>query len=227
MRVLIVEDNKRLAESLGDILKNLRYETDVSLEGTEGYERLMSGLYDGMILDVMLPGMDGLTLLREARKKGCQTPILMLTAKSDTEDKVAGLESGADYYLTKPFDKDELTAALKAVMRRGGEMVPDVLRFGDICLDQSTYCLEKGKKSIRLGRKEYEVLRILMNHKGSVVSKETLLLKIWGNDGEAVDNNVEIYISFLRKKLDFLKAAASIVTARHLGYYLDDGKGKG
>lgn len=223
MRILIVEDNRRLAESLQDILKKLRYETDVCLNGTDGYARMVSGLYDGVILDVMLPGMDGITLLREARNRRCQTPVLMLTAKSDTEDKVNGLESGADYYLTKPFDKDELTAALKAILRRGGELVPDVLSFGDIRLNQSTYCLEREGKSIRLGKREYEVLRILMNHKGAVVSKELLLLKIWGNDGEAVDNNVEIYISFLRKKLDFLKAETAIVTARHLGYYLREG----
>ena len=222
MRILIVEDNKRLAVSLRDILKNLRYEADISLDGTEGYEQIMTGLYDGVILDVMLPGMDGLTLLREARKRGCRTPVLMLTAKSETEDKVAGLEGGADYYLTKPFDKEELAAALKAILRRGGEIIPDVLSFGDISLDQSSYCLEKGGKSIRLGKKEFEVMRILMHYKGNIVPKETLLLKIWGNDGEAVDNNVEIYISFLRQKLNFLKASAGIATARHVGYYLEE-----
>lgn len=133
---------------------------------------------------------------------------------------MAGLESGADYYLTKPFDKDELTAALKAVLRRGGDLIPDVLTFGDIRLNQSTYCLERGEKTIRLGKREFEVMQILMAHKGAVVSKETLILKIWGNDGEAVDNNVEIYVSFLRKKLDFLKAETGIATARSLGYYL-------
>ena len=224
MRILIIEDNKRLAESLCDILKHLRYESDICLNGNEGYTQLMSGLYDGAILDVMLPGMDGITLLRKARKLQCTTPVLMLTAKCETEDKVAGLEGGADYYLTKPFDTDELAAALRAILRRGGEFVPDILSYGDITLNQSTYCLEKGGKSIRLGKREFEVLRILMNHKGAVASKELLLVKIWGNDSDAVDNNVEIYISFLRKKLDFLKAKTSIVTARHLGYYLSDGK---
>lgn len=223
MRILIVEDNRRLGESLRDILKSARYESDISGDGREGYERLMSGLYDGVLLDVMLPGMDGITLLKEARKKGCSTPVLMLTAKSETEDRVEGLESGADYYLTKPFDAGELLAALKAILRRGGELLPQVLTFGDIRLNQSTFCLEKGPKSIRLGKREYEVLQILMHHKGAVVSKETLLLKIWGNDGEAVDNNVEIYISFLRKKLDFLSAKTAILTARHLGYYLSEG----
>ncbi len=223
MRILIVEDNERLAESLRDIAGRLRYEADICLNGEEGYELVMSGLYDGIILDVMLPGMDGLTLLRRARERNCRTPVLMLTAKSETEDKVAGLESGADYYLTKPFDKDELTAALKAVLRRGGEIIPDVLAFGDIRLNQSTYCLERGERGIRLGKREYEVMRILMHHRGAVVSKETLILKIWGNDGEAVDNNVEIYISFLRKKLNFLKAETEIATARQLGYYLTGG----
>lgn len=226
MRILIVEDNRRLAESLRDILGKLRYEADVCLDGAEGYELVMGGLYDGVILDVMLPGMDGLTLLKRARAAGCGTPVLMLTAKSETEDKVEGLMGGADYYLTKPFEKDELAAALKAVLRRGGELVPDILSFGDIRLNQSTYCLERGERDIRLGKREFEVMRLLMLHKGAVASKELLLLKIWGNDGEAVDNNVEIYISFLRKKLNFLKAQVSIATARQLGYYLERGEGR-
>ena len=224
MRILIVEDNRRLAESLGDILKSARFESDISYDGREGYERLMSGLYDGVLLDVMLPGMDGITLLKEARKRGCSTPVLMLTARSETEDRVEGLESGADYYLTKPFDTEELLAALKAILRRGGELLPQVLAFGDIRLNQSTFCLEREGKSIRLGKREYEVLRILMSARGSIVSKETMIVKIWGDEGEAVDNNVEIYISFLRKKLNFLKAKTAIVTARHLGYYLRQGE---
>ena len=223
MRILIVEDNRRLAESLQDILRRQGYEADVSLDGAEGYQQVMSGRYDGVILDVMLPGMDGISLLREARARGCTVPVVMLTARSETEDKVRGLESGADYYLTKPFDKDELTAALKAVLRRSGEMVPDVLEFGDIRLNQSSYILERGEKSIRLGKREYEVMRILTCARGAVVSKETMILKIWGDDGDAVGNNVEIYVSFLRKKLNFLKAETGIATARHLGYYLTEG----
>lgn len=225
VRILIVEDNERLAESLQDILGRQRYEADVSLDGTEGYERVMSGLYDGVILDVMLPGMDGISLLRKARAGGSRVPVVMLTARSETEDRVRGLESGADYYLTKPFDKEELLAALKAVLRRGGELIPDVLEFGDIRLNQSTYSLEHGSRSIRLGKREYEVMRILVAARGGVVSKETMILKIWGEDGDAVDNNVEIYISFLRKKLDFLRTETSIATARHLGYYLEKGGG--
>lgn len=222
MRILIIEDNQKLAEALRDVLRQERYEADTVGDGEEGYELLCSGLYDGAILDVMLPGMDGITLLRGARKQGCRVSVLMLTAKSETEDKVEGLSAGADYYLTKPFETRELLAALKAILRRGGDFRQEVLSFGDISLDQSTYSLMKGEKGIRLGRKEYEVMRILMSSGSAIVSKETLLLKIWGSEGEAMDNNVEIYISFLRKKLAFLRAEARIVTVRNLGYHLSE-----
>lgn len=127
MRILVVEDNEKLGESLKDILEHLRYEADVSLNGEEGYEMVMSGLYDGIILDIMLPGMDGMTILKKARAGGIKTPVMVLTARSETEDKVEGLMSGADYYLTKPFDKEELAAALTAILRRGGDMIPHVL----------------------------------------------------------------------------------------------------
>ena len=222
MRILIIEDNQKLAEALRDVLRQERYEADTVGDGEEGYELLRSGLYDGAILDVMLPGMDGITLLRGARKQECRVPVLMLTAKSETEDKVEGLSAGADYYLTKPFETRELLAALKAILRRGGDFRQEVLSFGDISLDQSTYSLMKGEKRIRLGRKEYEVMQILMGSGSAIVSKETLLLKIWGSEGEAMDNNVEIYISFLRKKLTFLRAEARILTVRNLGYHLSE-----
>lgn len=222
MRILIIEDNQKLAEALRDVLRQERYEADTVGDGEEGYELLRSGLYDGAILDVMLPGMDGITLLRGARKQGCRVPVLMLTAKSETEDKVEGLSAGVDYYLTKPFETRELLAALKAILRRGGDFRQEVLSFGDISLDQSTYSLMKGEKGIRLGRKEYEVMQILMGSGSAIVSKETLLLKIWGSEGEAMDNSVEIYISFLRKKLTFLRAEARIVTVRNLGYHLSE-----
>lgn len=217
MRVLIVEDNRRLAESVHDILKH-RYDCDICGDGIMGCCLLSDGGYDAAVLDLMLPGMDGISMLREARKKGCSTPVLILTAKSSTEDRVLGLESGADYYLTKPFDMQELLAVMKTILRRRGEMIAECLSLGNISLNQADYTLGSAETRIRLGKKEYDILRILMINRDMVVSKDTLLLKVWGNDTEAVENNVEIYISFLRKKLEFLKADAVIVTIRKLGY---------
>lgn len=229
MRILIVEDNERLAESIQDILKQIWFEADICTDGVMGQMQMMEGIYDAVILDVMLPGKDGITILQEARAKGLRVPVLMLTAKSEVEDKVAGLESGADYYLTKPFDKKELLAVVRTVVRRQGEIVADRMRYGNLTLDQADYCLVGPEKRIQLGKKEYEVMRILMMHKEMVVSKETILRKVWGNDSDAVENNVEIYISFLRKKLEFLKADVMIVTMRNFGYHLarkeEGGKG--
>lgn len=217
MRVLIVEDNRRLAESIHDILKH-RYDCDICADGITGCCLLSEGGYDAAVLDLMLPGMDGISILREVRKKGGSIPVLVLTAKSSVEDRVLGLESGADYYLTKPFDMQELQAAMKAILRRRGEIITECLSLGNISLNQGDYTLNGSGTSIRLGKKEYDIMRILMINRDIVVSKDTLLLKVWGNDAEAVDNNVEIYISFLRKKLEFLKADAAIVTIRKLGY---------
>lgn len=218
-----MEDNERLAESIQDILKQIWFDADICTDGTSGFYQMTEGAYDAVILDVMLPGKDGIAILREARAKGCRVPVLMLTAKSEIEDKVAGLESGADYYLTKPFDKQELLAVIKSVVRRKGEILPERLTYGDLSLDQATYCLSGSEKSIQLGKKEYDVMWILMSNREMVVSKETLLFKIWGSGSDAVENNVEIYISFLRKKLKFLKTNVSIVTMRHFGYRLECG----
>ena len=153
--------------------------------------------------------------------------MLILTARSETEDRILGLESGADYYLTKPFDMQELLAVMKTILRRRGEMIPECLNLGNISLNQADYTLKGQEKSIRLGKKEYDILRILLVNRDMVVSKETLLSKVWGSDGEAVDNNVEIYISFLRKKLEFLKADVVIVTIRRLGYRITEKNGGG
>lgn len=217
MRVLIVEDNKRLAESVRDILKHW-YDCDICGDGSTGCCLLSEGGYDAAVLDLMLPGMDGIALLREARSRGCSTPVLILTARSEIEDRILGLESGADYYLTKPFDMQELLAVMKTIMRRRGELIPDCLNLGNISLNQADYTLKGPGRSIQLGKKEYDIMRILMVNRDMVVSKDTLLLKVWGNDAEAVENNVEIYISFLRKKLEFLRADVMIVTIRKLGY---------
>lgn len=226
MRVLIVEDNMRLAESIRDILKHW-YDCDICGDGNTGYFLLTDGGYDAAVLDLMLPGMDGITLLKKARKSGCFVPVLILTARSETEDRILGLESGADYYLTKPFDMQELLAVMKTILRRRGEMIPECLNLGNISLNQADYTLKGPEKSIRLGKKENDILRILLVNRDMVVSKETLLSKVWGSDGEAVDNNVEIYISFLRKKLEFLKADVVIVTIRRLGYRITEKNGGG
>lgn len=220
MRVLIVEDNIRLAQSIQDILKQIRYDSDICTDGISGSYQLREGAYDAVVLDLMLPGKDGITLLKEAREQGCRIPVLILTAKSEVEDKVRGLESGADYYLTKPFDKQELLAVMKAVIRRRGELLPDSLVFCDLTLNQNDYTLSGPEKSIQLGKKEYDILQILMRNHDRIISKETLLLNVWGSQSEAVENNVEIYISFLRKKLAFLNVWVSIVTIRNLGYRL-------
>lgn len=220
MRVLIVEDHLRLAQSIQDILKQIWYDSDICTDGISGSYQLREGAYDAMILDLMLPGKDGITLLREAREQGCRIPVLILTAKSEVEDKVRGLEGGADYYLTKPFDKQELLAVMKAIVRRRGELLPDCLTFCDLSLNQGDYTLSGPERSIQLGRKEYDILRILMQNHNQIISKETLLLNVWGSQSEAVENNVEIYISFLRKKLAFLKAHVAIITIRNLGYRL-------
>lgn len=220
MRVLIVEDNIRLAQSIRDILKQIWYDSDICTDGVSGACQLKTGSYDALILDLMLPEKDGLTLLREARDQGCQIPVLILTAKSETEDKVRGLECGADYYLTKPFDKKELLAVMKAIVRRRGELLPDCLTFCNLSLNQGDYTLSGPEKTIQLGRKEYDILRILLQNHDRIISKETLLSNVWGSQSDAVDNNVEIYISFLRKKLAFLKVHVAIVTIRNLGYRL-------
>lgn len=146
MRILIIEDNRRLAEAVQDILKQLWYDSDIFTDGNSGYDAMTAGLYDAAILDIMLPGKDGLTLLREARSAGCCIPVVLLTARSETEDRIAGLDSGADYYLTKPFDNNELLAVIKAVTRRRGEILPDCLTYGNLSLDQSTYCLSGPEK---------------------------------------------------------------------------------
>ncbi len=219
MRILIVEDNERLAESIRDILKH-RYDCQICNDGETGACLLKDGNFDGAILDVMLPGKDGISIIRELRQNRNSMPVLMLSARSDTYNRVLGLESGADYYLTKPFDVSELVAVMGALTRRKGEVMPAVLTYGNISLNQGDFTLQGPEGSIRLGKKEYEIMRILMSSREIVIPKETLLLKVWGNEREAVENNVETHISFLRRKLEFLDADIEIRTLRKLGYRL-------
>lgn len=221
MRALIVEDDRALARTLGEMLKSAHFESDICNDGESGLDNGLSGAYDLIVLDIMLPKKDGFSIARELRAAKIDTPILMLTARTETGDKVRGLDSGADYYLTKPFEMSELLACVRALTRRQGEVVMDELTFGDLTLNLSTCDLCYGDKKVRLGKKEFSIMRIFMANGAAIVSKETLINKVWGFESDAEDNNVEVYISFLRKKLAFLKAPVQIATLRKFGYRLE------
>ena len=223
MRILIVEDEKRLAGTLQDLLRRQGYTADVCYDGISGLDNARSDIYDLLVLDAMLPGMDGFSLLRKLRAGGHAVPVLMLTARSDLSDRVQGLDCGADYYLTKPFEPDELLACIRSLLRRGGgeAKTDDAIAFGDLRLEPGTFQLSCGERSLRLSRREYDMLELLLRSQGRVVPKEQLLLKVWGYDSDAEDNNVEVYISFLRRKLTHLHSAVSIRTRRMVGYYLE------
>lgn len=221
MRILIVEDEQRLAEALGQIMEEQRYQADLVHDGADGLDYGLTGQYDAIILDVMLPKVDGFEVARRLRCAHVSTPILMLTARDEVPDKIAGLDHGADDYMTKPFDIGELLARVRALTRRQGEVVGEQLTAGDLTLELSTRCLRREGKSVRLGFKEFDILRLLMNHSHSVVPKEDIIARVWGLDSEAEDNNVEVYISFLRKNLSFLASNVTIGTVRKVGYYLE------
>ncbi|OUN11197.1 MULTISPECIES: response regulator transcription factor [unclassified Flavonifractor] len=221
MRVLIVEDERRLAEALGQIMAEQRYQTDVVYDGADGLDYALTEQYDVIVLDVMLPKLDGFEVASRLRHAHVSTPILMLTARDEMPDKIAGLDHGADDYMTKPFDIGELLARVRALTRRQGEVIGEQLTAGDLTLELSTRCLRQGDKSVRLGFKEFDVLRQLMVHPRAVVPKEDIIARVWGLDSDAEDNNVEVYISFLRKKLTFLESNVSIGTVRKVGYYLE------
>ena len=221
MRILIVEDETRLAETLRQLMEDQRYQADMVGDGADGVDYGLTGQYDLIILDVMLPKVDGFEVARRLRSAHISTPILMLTARDDISDKIGGLDCGADDYMTKPFDSGELMARVRALTRRQGEVLGDVLKVGDLSLECSSRLLRVGERSVRLGVKEFEVMRLLMVNSRAVVSKETLIAKIWGLDSEAEDNNVEVYISFLRKKLAYLGSRIAISTVRKVGYYLE------
>ncbi len=224
MRILIVEDEPRLARTIADLLREHRCTADIAPDGLSGLDDALSGIYDAMILDVMLPGMDGFEVVRRLRRQGVCTPVLMLTARTEVGDRVCGLDSGADYYLTKPFSNEELLACLRALTRRQGGQAENVLSFGDLRLELASCLLVCGTRSVRLSRKEFEILGMLMAQPGRVVSKEQLLLKVWGYESDAEDNNVEVYISFLRKKLQHVGSRVTIRTLRMLGYQLEAGQ---
>ncbi|PJJ27989.1 response regulator transcription factor [Lacrimispora celerecrescens] len=222
MKVLIVEDEVRLADALGQIMKEQHYQADIVYNGTDGLSCGLSGEYDVIVLDVMLPGENGFQVVKKLRESRIQTPVLMLTARDDIQDKVTGLDRGADDYMTKPFIPEELLARIRALSRRQGEVIVEEMKFGDLTLNLSANDLCCGTKSIHLGYKEFEVLKILMSNSGRIVSKETLISRVWGSDSDAEDNNVEAYISFLRKKLNFVGSRVEISTLRKVGYRLEE-----
>ena len=221
MQILVVEDEKRLAEALQQLLSEKKYMVDLAFDGADGFDMAVSGIYDIIILDVMLPKMNGLQVAQKLRKEKVSTPILMLTAKDQISDKVTGLDAGADDYMTKPFSPDELFARVRALTRRQGEVVLEELTYDTLVLNLSTCDLSNGNKSVHLNYKEFEIMKILLQNPQIVTPKDDLIVKVWGYDSNAVDNNVEVYISFLRKKLEFIKADVEIVSLRKVGYRLE------
>lgn len=221
MQILIVEDEKRLAEALKQILTEQKYMADVVYDGVDGFEYGVSGIYDVIILDIMLPGKDGYQVAYELRKNKIDTPILMLTAKDTIPDKVSGLNSGADDYMTKPFAPEELLARIKALTRRKGEVVLDEQSFGDFDFNASTNTLSKDSKSVRLNFKEAEILKLLLANPEVIISKEDIITKVWGYDSDAGSNNVEAYISFLRRKLNYINSSTEIKAVKKMGYRLE------
>ncbi|MCH5297529.1 MAG: response regulator transcription factor [Ruminococcus sp.] len=222
MRLLLVEDEKRMAQALCEILRLEKYEVDHYADGLSGLTAIESDIYDIIILDVMLPGMNGFEIVKKARQKGIRTPILMLTAKSELEDKITGLDGGADDYLTKPFMTKELLARLRALGRRNINTPDGTLTFGDISLDTNTLTLTCtiNRQSVRLSEKEYRILEYLIANQGQILTREQLAVKIWGFENDTEYNNVEVYMSFTRKKLTFVGAKTEIKAVRGMGYKL-------
>lgn len=221
MHILIVEDEVHLAEALGQIMTEQRYLVDVVYDGADGLDYALTGQYDAILLDVMLPKLDGFEVAKRLRAAHISTPILMLTARGETGDKISGLDCGADDYMTKPFDTGELLARVRALTRRQGEVIGNTVTAGDLTLRLDARCLMCGDNMVRLGFKDFEVMRLLMTNCPAVIPKEDIISKIWGLESEAEDNNVEVYISFLRKKLSFLHSGVSIGTVRKIGYFLE------
>ena len=220
MNILVVEDERNLADAIVRIASDASYNADAVYDGRSGLRAALGGSYDAVVLDVMLPGMDGYEVVHEMRRQGVATPVLLLTARTSTADKVEGLDAGADDYMTKPFEADELLARLRALTRRRGDVMLDDVSFADVSLDLATHDLSCGDETVHLSGKEFEVMRILMSSNSRVVSKQDLLSRVWG-DTEASENSVEAYVSFLRKKLAHIGSAVQITTLRMLGYRLE------
>ena len=220
MKILVIEDEKLLADSIKEMLERKGFQVECVYDGETGKEYAELGIYDLLILDVMMPKMDGLEVARHVRMARCNTPILMLTAKSDVQDRIAGLNAGADYYLTKPFDSGELLASINALLRRQGGQVNEMV-FGNTTLDLATSMLMCDGKTLRLSAKEFDVMRLLLQAGKRNLSKSAILSHIWGLESNAVENHVEVYVALLRKKLSSIGSDVKIVSIRGLGYHLE------
>lgn len=220
MRILVIEDEKLLADSIRTLLEKKGFEVEVACDGETGEEYAELGIYDLLVLDVMMPKMNGYEVARKVRSQKCGTPILMLTAKSELEDRITGLNAGADYYLTKPFDSRELLACINALLRRQGAQVDEV-SYGNTSLDLSSGMLVCGAETVRLSAKEFDIMRFLLQSGSRNLSKEVILSRVWGYDSDAVENHVEVYVGFLRKKLASIGSNIRIETIRRMGYHLE------
>lgn len=221
MKLLLVEDEIPLADALSEILKRNKYSVDAVYDGEDGLEYAKTGLYDCIVLDIMLPRMDGIQVLRKLRAAGFSTPVMLLTAKSEVEDIISGLDCGADDYLTKPFSTGELLARIRALTRRTGDVIPDCYQFHDLKLNMRSYALSTDSNSIKLSLKEYQIMEMLIANPRQIIPKERIIEKIWGFEKDVEYNNIEVYISFLRKKLSAISSTVQIKTARSIGYSLE------
>ena len=222
MRLLLAEDEGELSNALSVILRHNHYSVDVVDNGADALDYALAGQYDGLILDILMPGLDGIQVLKKLRERGITTPALFLTAKAEVDDRIKGLDTGADDYITKPFDMGELMARVRAMTRRGETYTPGVLRYGNLCLDRSTYEMSADGRRIRLGSKEFQMLEMLITSPRRLISTDQFLERIWGWEAEVENQVVWVYISGLRKKLASLGARVEIRAVRGVGYALEE-----
>lgn len=222
MKLLVVEDEVQLADALSEILKRNKYSVDTCYNGVDGLDNALTGVYDCVILDIMLPGMNGIEVLRNLRREKISIPVLLLTARSEIEDKINGLDTGADDYLTKPFITDELLARIRALTRRRGEIIDENrMDYNGLLLNRNTSSVIWQGNDVRLSLKEYQIMELLISNPRQILPKERIIEKIWGYESDVEYNNIEVYISFLRKKLSVISAPVHIKTARGIGYSLE------
>lgn len=221
MKILVIEDELQLADALAELLKRNMYSVDTFYNGIDGLDNALTGVYDCILLDIMLPGMSGIEVLKNLRKEKINTPVLLLTARSEIDDKINGLDCGADDYLTKPFVTGELLARVRALTRRKGEIVDENrLEYNGLELHKNTCSISCGENDVKLSLKEYNVMEMLIANPGQILPKERIIEKIWGSESDVEYNNIEVYISFLRKKIASIAAGVQIKTARGIGYFL-------